>query len=1538
MSSTNFTLKFNANGNEALKLHQAKKALKSPLAEEDPANVKATPHPSAALDEASPSPSSLPDSSFSSLAVEGVLFADVVKKASHSDALEDQHTVKINDIPESPGSYAMPLADSDDEFVNQYMLNESNFSPPQSLTGTVDASDDTSPPQSLADTVDASESPSPANMVDPDTSSTINAELPPSPKLVNDAAEIHGLELAVQEIFREQPEGSTKEDFRQLLNLQPQKTPGTRLLCSLWALAGSIASIQNGQEQDHNVIKYHEYLIYMQLRTLLSSERYKEKVSITPGVDVKASHTDFLDDVEVKIVLAMYEEDIGKEFRLGIVVMPEPDNCTIPRPFISKTEPEDAPLVWIMNRWNCHWEAMTPVIRGEDISHTGCAIDLEDEEYADDPRHTGEPPAKIAGTRENTPKVRLESLCKPSDRYSSEWDKIRPSNPFHACQVLPEGSPAFPNIDARNLTQFRAVSITVSAGNLSLAPHIVVKLTVYRSIRESNPQIVWVGKLTIPLGRLIWPKERPEDEVSGHASTRPMSRFTTELAEGTPESPPTHVTASMEFSSAVPSKLDIPEQIVKAQTMTGEELAMFKFFKDLSRGRDSRVLRLKVFFSPHEHDELKAGDEPRFLSLLHQLGRMVPYDKVPWAPYLRKSGYPEIASNSMKLVNVRIEDGSPHMPVDASPELMDAVEAEVTFGYDVDNEAAEEELLLDQYEKSEHTARFVNIGSHVVAIVSFSNLENFYDERHSIEAGSEVEVKFVRSDMTSPQQASFFVSQNPLGLPSANTVLISKFREPKFFGDLAVDLTEIASAVKTPISIRVKRLNISYKRRIDAIHTVWSPKTGRQDLWRLLMNHDPSDLPPIDPFTLAGVDPAKAITHVKNLSHQTLNREQIEVIDSCRSMPAGVQVVQACGGMGKTRMECLIAHIYTMTGITPIVMAPTNSAVDAVCDTYRTIFPDEAQPVRVAASNKDADDIALGRFRPKDETESYASPSQDMVEVEIISSLKTEHSTRRRHDGLSDLLSEVVALAKSGTREVWGWYTDGIDEITQEPINVGDKVDMVAEFNTYLEKAMDPDEPAFSEWDDDDKKRYGQALKRLKADVVSRAPIIACTTVTAALAVVRQNAGVSGTGKVALLLDEAGRDREADTLIPIAKFGDQVVSLHLFGDIKQGGPVCVSSNSTNEFIERGRTSLMERLIEQGLKYQPLLTQYRMHRLLFDFPNRFIYEKKLRTSSTANLPLDKDLGDMLCAILGNKGGDFKQWDKARLQYIQVTDGVLRRSSRSHSRANLQNVEWTMVALEKLQQVLKEETRQRLTILTPYKRQREEYDDRILRLRREKNLTSSEVPQTATIDSYQGHETDIILLDLVNTRAGKAADIGFIKDDRRANVAITRAKKVLWIIGGPFQGRLAELKPKTMDDEEEENPFEPRTKRKLCAILDYILTLRQKNLQTLFDNNILTHPIPQDLVHPKDPVNTGIHGDNGSGGAESGDWDSSKVDAGGAKSGDWDSSKADAGGADKADAGGAESGDWDSSKADAGGAESGDWDSSKVDAGGAEFGDW
>jgi senataxin len=85
--------------------------------------------------------------------------------------------------------------------------------------------------------------------------------------------------------------------------------------------------------------------------------------------------------------------------------------------------------------------------------------------------------------------------------------------------------------------------------------------------------------------------------------------------------------------------------------------------------------------------------------------------------------------------------------------------------------------------------------------------------------------------------------------------------------------------------------------------------------------------------------------------------------------------------------------------------------------------------------------------------------------------------------------------------------------------------------------------------------------------------------------------------------------------------------------------------------------------------------------------------------------------------------------------------------------------------------------RIGIVTMYKEQKRELI-RVFSSRYGRNITST--VDFNTVDGFQGQEKDIIILSCVRA-GGPAAGVGFLKDSRRMNVALTRAKSSLFILG-------------------------------------------------------------------------------------------------------------------------------------------------------------
>jgi predicted DNA helicase len=228
-----------------------------------------------------------------------------------------------------------------------------------------------------------------------------------------------------------------------------------------------------------------------------------------------------------------------------------------------------------------------------------------------------------------------------------------------------------------------------------------------------------------------------------------------------------------------------------------------------------------------------------------------------------------------------------------------------------------------------------------------------------------------------------------------------------------------------------------------------------------------------------------------------------------------------------------------------------------------------------------------------------------------------------------------------------------------------------------------------------------------------------------------------------VVIDEAGQALEPACWIPISK-GNKLV---LAGDHLQLPPTIFS----NEAAQKGLAiSLMERAARVSKGVHFLDVQYRMNEKIAAFSNMHFYEGKLTADiSVARRMLEGDLNPI--QFIDTAGTGYNEEAGAE----------------GHSRMNKGEAELAM----KIYTMLKEQTQQFFScaLISPYRAQIELLE----RVFKDEEVTIN------TVDSFQGQEADVVIISLV--RSNDENEIGFLKDYRRMNVALTRARKKLIVIG-------------------------------------------------------------------------------------------------------------------------------------------------------------
>ncbi|WOH15111.1 hypothetical protein DCAR_0934648 [Daucus carota subsp. sativus] len=245
-----------------------------------------------------------------------------------------------------------------------------------------------------------------------------------------------------------------------------------------------------------------------------------------------------------------------------------------------------------------------------------------------------------------------------------------------------------------------------------------------------------------------------------------------------------------------------------------------------------------------------------------------------------------------------------------------------------------------------------------------------------------------------------------------------------------------------------------------------------------------------------------------------------------------------------------------------------------------------------------------------------------------------------------------------------------------------------------------------------------------------------------------------------LVIDEAAQLKECESTIPLQLTG--LRHAVLIGDEKQL-PAMVQSKISAK-ADFGR-SLYERLVHVGHKKHLLKVQYRMHPSISLFPNKQFYDNMILDGFNVKKKThEKHL------LEGKMFGTFS--------FINVPYG----NEEFDNNHSLRNMAEVCVIAEIVARLFEESMlrKQRVSVgcISPYKAQVYAIQDKLGTKYRAGSNNSFSV-SVSSVDGFQGSEADVIIISTVRSNAN--GTVGFLSNLQRANVALTRARHCLWILG-------------------------------------------------------------------------------------------------------------------------------------------------------------
>ena len=296
------------------------------------------------------------------------------------------------------------------------------------------------------------------------------------------------------------------------------------------------------------------------------------------------------------------------------------------------------------------------------------------------------------------------------------------------------------------------------------------------------------------------------------------------------------------------------------------------------------------------------------------------------------------------------------------------------------------------------------------------------------------------------------------------------------------------------------------------------------------------------------------------------------------------------------------------------------------------------------------------------------------------------------------------------------------------------------------------------------KSRATELEIRINGELFGEARVIASTLVGAA------NRLLDGQKFGTLFIDEAAQALEAACWIPMRR----VSRVILAGDHCQLPPTVKSIAALKAGL--GKT-LMERIVETHPEAVTLLKmQYRMSEDIMRFSSNYFYDGQVESAPEVRFRSILDLDTPMewvdtseySELAGQEGADELSFKE---EFVGESFGRINKAE-------------GLLTLHVLQQYFERIGKQRLLderidvgIISPYRAQ-VQYLRRLL-MKREYFKPFRRQISVNTVDGFQGQERDIIVISLV--RSNDEGQIGFLRDLRRMNVAITRARMKVIILG-------------------------------------------------------------------------------------------------------------------------------------------------------------
>jgi len=468
------------------------------------------------------------------------------------------------------------------------------------------------------------------------------------------------------------------------------------------------------------------------------------------------------------------------------------------------------------------------------------------------------------------------------------------------------------------------------------------------------------------------------------------------------------------------------------------------------------------------------------------------------------------------------------------------------------------------------------------------------------------------------------------------------------------------------------------------------------------------------------------LKEILNLDQTFLNKKQIDIIQKA-FLSNDIFLIHGPPGTGKTTTLSYLIKSFFEHGKKILVTAPSNTAVDNILEKLQALqIPSTriGNPIRMDESLLNLSlDVQL------QDHPDYQQANGIWNKIQILKKEQDDFvpATGQNRRGLSDHKIVQLASAKKSYR---GIQNSKIRKMAKW-------IKIQQEINRNYEEA--------------------QALQNQAIENILEKSAVICST--------NSSAGSDLLKDIifdTVCIDEATQSTEPEALIPLVKGRKWVLA----GDHQQLPPT-VKAKEANDLS----LSLFERF-QQELpedRLDILTIQYRMNQKIMSFSNDRFYQNQLKAHPSVKHHTLKDLpGFEPFPYINPKIEEVVNAAKPFV-FIPCTEGQEEQLADGHSYFNQAEILLTKEVTDAL--LSSRLFPADIGVISPY-------DQQVSRL---KSTLRDYHIEIKSIDGFQGREKEVIIISLV--RSNSQGNIGFLKEYRRLNVALTRAKRKLVIIGNP-----------------------------------------------------------------------------------------------------------------------------------------------------------